>query len=135
MSYIRATKEDLLGWILSRKIVVKESDDGDIAIFKVTPNPKTEPIGSTVKELTQRILKRRGSERGAYRVDIRFNNKRISIHVSHLIWMSNTGRTLPEGFEIHHINEDPTDDRWSNIIAIYSLDHPKLHVKDEEVPF
>ena len=44
-----------------------------------------------------------------------------------IIWMVGHRRAIPEGFEIHHDNEDSEDDSFDNLICIYNLDHKKLH--------
>lgn len=95
------------------------------------------------KRLTQRLNTRRGSERGDARVDLWHNNWRRSCHVSTLVWMVNTGRVIPDGFEIHHLDENPENNSFPNLVAVHSLDHLKLHGQapaddggfDEDIPF
>jgi hypothetical protein len=57
--------------------------------------------------------------------------------VARVIWMACTGKTIPEGFEIHHLNNDNTDDSWKNLVCVHKEDHKKLHAHDksEPVPF
>jgi hypothetical protein len=47
--------------------------------------------------------------------------------VSHCVWLWKTRTPIPPGFEIHHRNEDGSDDRWKNLFALHELDHKKLH--------
>lgn len=91
-------------------------------------------------ELVQRINKRRTSHNGDARVDLYHEGCRISMHVSHLVWMSNTNQVLPKGFEIHHDDEDCTNNQWYNLICVHPLDHNKLHrtswsIPDDDIPF
>lgn len=118
-----ATPDEVLQWI----------QDG---VFQIE-------CGSIIKngrELAQRINKRNRSERGDPRVDLYHDKKRRSCNVSHLVWMQHTGRVLPDGFEIHHRDENPLNNCFSNLICVHSLDHEKLHyqsvtVSEDEVPF
>lgn len=88
------------------------------------------------RRLVQRENKRRGCDHGDARVDLKYGGKRRSINVSHLVWMWNTKTVIPDGFEIHHNDEDPTNNNWDNLIAVHSMDHLKLHARFEEpVPF
>ena len=84
------------------------------------------------RQLTQRRNTRRRSERGDPRVDLFHQNWRRSIHVSHLVWMVTTGQVIPEGWEIHHRDEDPENNWFENLLALHPLDHHKLHRSEEE---
>ena len=90
-------------------------------------------------ELTQRINKRKNSERGDPRVDLCHERKRRSCHVSQLTWMQETGQSIPKGFEIHHRDENPLNNSPENLICCHPLDHTKLHSVqtsgDDYVPF
>jgi hypothetical protein len=132
-NYKRATEQEVLEWIQSKKILVNEYSNGRVDILKESLlNGQL-----SYKVLSQRINRRRGSRRGDARVDIRFKNLRRSMTVSRLVWMSNTGVLIPPGFEIHHRNEDCSDNRWKNLLCVFSLDHMKLHEFDDEddIPF
>lgn len=113
------TKQEVLGWLQDGTFTI---EDGEV-------------YSRTGRKLTQRINKRKRCEHGDPRVDLVFS-KRISLHVSHLIWMWNTNSVFPDGFEIHHRDEDPTNNNFDNLIAVHPLDHGKLHAGVvEEVPF
>lgn len=86
------------------------------------------------RRLAQRINKRRGCEHGDARVDLICGGKRKSMHVSQLVWMWGTKSVIPDGYEIHHWDEDPTNNEFSNLIALHPIDHGKFHVY-EAVPF
>ena len=128
-SYSLASKNQLLGWMVLGIVKVVESEEG-VKVLKWTGFPDND-----FKELTQRINKRSRSNRGGNRVDVRYQGYRISIHVSHLVWMSHTEQLLPPGYEIHHKDEDPTNDRWENLIALHPLDHLKFHKQESQVHF
>ena len=57
-----------------------------------------------------------------------------SISLAKLVWISVTGRLMPNGFEAHHRDENPQNNAWTNIICVHALDHRKLHA-EEVIPF
>lgn len=59
----------------------------------------------------------------------------IGVHV--LIWIVGHGRSLPDGCEVHHIDEMPEHNGFDNLAAVYAGDHGKLHGRSvtAEVPF
>lgn len=87
------------------------------------------------REIPQRLNKRKGSNNGDPRVDLYHEAKRKSCHVSQLVWMQSSGVPIPQGFEIHHRDENPLNNQWDNLICVHSLDHIKLHIPTEEIPF
>lgn len=105
--------QTVLRWLKERIFVV--TDDGRVLKNRM--------------ELKQRINKRRGSNRGDPRVDLCNEGKRISFSVSRLLWMSRTRTTVPIDFEIHHLDENPTNNSWTNIVAVHKTDHLKFHYK------
>ena len=114
------TKQDILDWLRARVFIIV---DGEIYSRKG-------------RRLVQRINKRKRCEHGDPRVDLVYGGHRVSVHVSHLIWMWHTNCVLPDGFEIHHRDEDPMNNNWSNLIAVHPDDHTKLHANAQvEVPF
>jgi hypothetical protein len=76
-------------------------------------------------------------------VRLHWNKGRIGISLAKVVWMSVTNRVVPHGFEVHHRDEDQTNNVWSNLFCLYNLDHRKLHgadllaavKKEEEIPF
>lgn len=114
------TKQDILNWLKAGAFSIV---DGEV-------------YSRRGRRLVQRINKRKRCEHGDPRVDLVHGGKRASVHVSHLIWMSETNCVLPDGFEIHHRDEDPMNNNFSNLICVHPLDHNKLHATaQEEVPF
>jgi ribonucleotide reductase alpha subunit len=51
-----------------------------------------------------------------------------TVNQAQWMWEQAYGR-IPEGFEVHHISEDPTDDRLSNFELHESSEHQSLHSK------
>ena len=49
------------------------------------------------------------------------------IYEHHLVWWKNTGQPVPEGYVVHHKNEDMHDNRFENLELIESEQHKKLH--------
>lgn len=119
-SKTRVTKREILEWLQNK-------------VFYLVDDQVYTRSG---RLLAQRINKRKRCEHGDPRVDLICGGKRTSIHVSHLIWMWNTNSVLPDGFEVHHRDEDCTNNDFNNLIAVHPIDHSKLHASaDEEVPF
>ena len=52
------------------------------------------------------------------------NGKVILVH--RLVWEENYGK-IPEGMVIHHINENKTDNRLSNLKLVSQKEHKRLH--------
>lgn len=104
----------------------------DLDILIIEENPVR--ISNRGRVLKPTINFRKRSNRGDPRVDIWHKGKRKSINVSHLVWMYHTRTTLPPGFEIHHIDENPENNNFSNLICVHCLDHLKLH-PSPEIPF
>jgi hypothetical protein len=116
----KVTKQEILDWLLDGAFSVA---DGQV-------------YSRSGRQLVQRINKRKGCEHGDPRVDLCYCNKRASINVSQLVWMWNTKSVVPDRFEIHHRNEDPTDNDFNNLLALHPIDHGKLHAaEEEETPF
>ena len=96
-----------------------------------------EKVFKDERELAQRINPRRRSKRGDIRVDLCHQRKRRSCNLSQLVWMQATGSPIPKGYEVHHIDEDPKNNDFDNLLCIHSLDHMKIHRESPEkaIPF
>ena len=46
---------------------------------------------------------------------------------SHLVWEEAHGRPVRKGCVIHHVNEDPLDNREENLVEMTHEDHNSLH--------
>lgn len=57
--------------------------------------------------------------------------KRRKIAVGKLVWMAATGTTIPDGWHVHHVNENRFDNRFANLMCVHTLDHAKLHAASE----
>jgi len=95
-----------------------------------------------VDETTAAVYGRDGSvitpfydDEGRGFVRLYWNGKRKAIAVSRLVWMSKTLQPIPSNFEIHHRDENPNNDAWTNLLCLHESDHRKLHDGDEEIPF
>ena len=71
-----------------------------------------------------------GREKPYLFVRLYSNNKRKAISVSKLVWMSVTYQPVPPKFEIHHADNDPGHNWWSNLICLHKEDHKKMHEND-----
>jgi hypothetical protein len=54
-----------------------------------------------------------------------------TVWVHRYVWEQHYG-AIPENIEIHHINEDKSDNRIENLKALNKIDHFKLHHTKED---
>lgn len=54
------------------------------------------------------------------------NNKTTKTLVHRLVWEAFNGK-IQDGYIIHHINEDPSDNRLTNLRMMTSKEHNKMH--------
>lgn len=59
------------------------------------------------------------------------NNKKNGIYIrrAHLIMEARIGRSLRNGEVVHHKNNDPSDDRLSNLQLMTIREHRQWHMK------
>lgn len=103
-------------------------------ILKISVEDGTGRVFRNGRELSARENKRKRCKTGDFRVDIWYKGERVSINVSHLVWMQSTLRLIPIGWEIHHVDGNIYNNNFDNLMCLHPLDHSKLHNK-EEVPF
>ena len=64
------------------------------------------------------------------------SGRRRKIAVGKVVWMAATGCVVPEGFQVHHDDEDKHNHAFANLMCIHRLDHAKFHAASEEpIPF
>src|SRR5262245_8910440 len=56
--------------------------------------------------------------------------KRRAVMRAKLVWMAGANSTVPKDFEVHHQDEDNTNDRWDNLLCVHKADHGKFHGRD-----
>ena len=54
-----------------------------------------------------------------------YNNGVCLLH--HLVWWQNTGELVPDGFVLHHMNEDKFDNRFENLELLSNSEHCRQH--------
>lgn len=66
-----------------------------------------------------------------------YSNGERHIALHRVIWIVGTGSPIPEGWEIHHWDEDVMNTAFDNLLCLHPNDHRKFHrdVEDEEMPF
>lgn len=113
--------DEIISMIESGEIVV------DLSNGNVTRNGKPKAatvVGDDSKNGTR------------YRYEFWIGSRRRTILRSKLVYMAGTGKPVPEGFEIHHLDEDRYNDAFFNLIAVSTEDHLKIHRQAAEaVPF
>lgn len=77
---------------------------------------------------------RRQPEHKRWTYGLRFDGQRRTIVRSKLVYLAGARIPIPQGFEIHHLDEDKNNDGWSNLIMVTMADHRKIH-NQEEIPF
>lgn len=121
--YPFASMDDVLQWIRAGVFVVRGDE-----VFK----------GDRKLAVRRNTRRRCNNHEGDPRVDLWHDGKRRSCHISQLVWMSCSDAVIPAGWEIHHIDEDPDNNEFSNLVCVHPVDHAKLHStidQEEEVPF
>ena len=77
-----------------------------------------------------------GSKYSTPFVRLYYRDKCRCVAFSHVVWMVRSGCDIPDGWEIHHVNGDPLDNRFENLVCVTPEDHRKLHgAAVEEIPF
>lgn len=57
------------------------------------------------------------------------------VYEHHLVWWLNTNIIFPEGYIIHHKNENTTDNRFENLELISKKTHSHIHnFKNKKIP-
>ena len=54
--------------------------------------------------------------------------KQIIIHLYQLVWRQFYGE-IPKGYDVHHVNFNPSDNRPENLVLLSHSEHIKLHSK------
>jgi hypothetical protein len=55
------------------------------------------------------------------------------IYEHHLVWWRVTGRTVPDGYILHHENEDKRDNRFENLRLMTAQEHSREHNGERKV--
>lgn len=115
--------ELVLSLLIKRVIIVTEGS-----------NPNVIKNGRVLK---QRGNPRKRSESTDPRVDICADGRVMGVNVSYLVWMQYHQECLPINFQIHHVDEDSSNNDISNLVAVHKNDHHKLHrtLSTDDVPF
>ena len=111
---MQITDAELLQWL----------DDGSLIVPLDCPE-RIEVFGRSV---TAFLISKKTNPR--YGFSLRIDGRRRTIVRNKLVWLSGARREVPDGFEIHHRDENRLNDEWSNLICIYGDDHRKLHDED-----
>lgn len=66
---------------------------------------------------------------GYYQISTRKEgNHKKYLHI--LVWEDFYGKSIPEGYVIHHLNRDKTDNRIQNLQCCKASEHTRFHGKD-----
>lgn len=60
-------------------------------------------------------------------IRISVKGKRRHVSVAKAIWMFDRRATVPKMCEVHHSNEDSSDNRGVNLVCIFEADHHLVH--------
>ena len=61
-----------------------------------------------------------------YRIELEMKGAKRNIMRSRLVYMAGTGANLSQSYEIWHLDMNPLNDTFSNLIAIHRDDHDKF---------
>lgn len=95
----------------------------------------TAKVTKSGKQLRVRYNTGRQGSRAA--VEICHDTGKRTIHLHRLVYLAGTQALIPDGFEVHHVDEDHLNNAFSNLVAVSEDDHKKLHgtYSESEVPF
>lgn len=60
-------------------------------------------------------------------VRIAVGGRRRNVTIARAVWMVSRGSVVPERCEIHHMNEDSSDNRDVNLVCVHEADHGLVH--------
>lgn len=97
-----------------------------------TQRPGRKPRKLTVRRMTEG--RRRQSR---LFVDLRISpTEKVKILYNRLIWILATRHVIPEGWEIHHRDEDwESSNAFKNLLCLHPDDHKKFHTSNDPIPF
>lgn len=104
--------------------IVQLLNDGTYTVDLATAEVRTRS-GDLLKH---RHKKGRGDEKRPC-VRLFSSPKSREISVSILVWIAGTRSVVPEGFEIHHMDENWRNNAFVNLLCVHGVDHDKLHGK------
>ena len=55
------------------------------------------------------------------------NGKAVIFAVHQWLWASFNEATIPDGYQIHHVNFDHTDDYIDNLVCLSRAEHMRVH--------
>ena len=113
------TDSQLLAAITAGDIIVPLSSPATIEIY-----------GRTVKAYG--IAGRCGDGSASrWAFSLRIAGERRTIVRSKLVYMAGSLRTVPDDFEIHHLDHNRHNDDFENLVALHREDHRKIHAVDD----
>lgn len=119
-NYKQASFEDIVSWINNGEFILKNS-----RIYK----RKKVSNRNILVELQGRSSPRNRSDTSDIRFDIRSKGRRKTVFLHQFVWMFHTRYPIPDGFEVHHVDEDNTNNDFSNLVLLHPVDHTKIHNK------
>jgi hypothetical protein len=115
------TDAELLAWIESGLMVVCDPD---------SDNPTLQFRGRKLKaEIIRRNGRRESRGCGPERLTwvVRHNGRKRRVVRSKLVWFACKRQLVPQEHILHHVNENRTDDRISNLECVHEDEHYALH--------
>lgn len=77
---------------------------------------------------------RRDKQTGYYLSSVKIGNKRMRLHV--YVWETENGKKAPKGYDVHHIDEDKSNNDISNLVLLSRKEHRATHCEtmtDEQI--
>jgi hypothetical protein len=61
--------------------------------------------------------------------------QRDGVRLHRLVWQDGTGCDIPDGWHVHHLNEDKADNSPGNLVLMHGSEHTSHHQKGHGRPF
>jgi hypothetical protein len=111
---------------LSHEAILARIADGSLVVDVDEARVYRVGRGGELQELKQYPRGRCGRYRG---VCIYSGGSRIKIAVHKLVWLADSGEPIPDGYEVHHEDRDPSNNRISNLDLQTKAEHLATHDK------
>lgn len=112
----------------ARAQMKREYEDGTRDKFKITKKAN-DALRKRTEVRFKKSPKRMIGKRGYLLIYVPKNGW---IKEHHYIWLK-AGRKIPNGYQLHHINENKLDNRLENLKLMTNSEHGKLHYKNRTI--
>lgn len=65
-------------------------------------------------------------------VRVYVGGKMRALPVARFVWIVGTDSELPDGWEVHHVDLDPLNNSFNNLLALHPKDHDRFHINTQQ---